>query len=127
MKNKIAKMDIPTLIMKYLLNRDLEGATDFTSESWTDSNSCATYETEPTDFTSESSTPSNSCTTCETEPTAFTSESSTPSNSCTTCETEPNQSSDTGLLIAVIVLAVIILLLVGGAGVAYLRYVRSVF
>jgi hypothetical protein len=36
-------------------------------------------------------------------------------------------STDTGLLIAVIVLAVIILLLLGSAGVAYLLYIRSVF
>jgi hypothetical protein len=66
--------------MKCLLNRGLEGATNFTSESWTASNSNATYE-----------------------------------------------SIDTGLLATVIVLAVIILLLLGGAGIVYLRYVRSVF
>jgi hypothetical protein len=42
-------------------------------------------------------------------------------------ETKPNKSTDTGLLAAVIVLAVIILLMLGGAGVAYLRYFRSVF
>jgi len=42
-------------------------------------------------------------------------------------ETEPNQSGDTSLLIAVIILAAIILVLLGGAGVAYLYYVRSVF
>lgn len=35
------------------------------------------------------------------------------------------ESSDTGLLIGVIILAVIILLLLGGAGVAYLLYARS--
>jgi hypothetical protein len=69
--------------MNCLLNRDLEGATEFTSESWTDSNSGGTY------------------------------------------ETKPNESRDTGLLVAVIVLAVIILLLLGG--VAYLSYFRSVF
>jgi hypothetical protein len=63
--------------MKCLLNRDLEGATNFTSESWS--------------------------------------------------VTELNQSSNTGLLIAVIILAVILLLLLVGAGVAYLHYVRSVF
>jgi len=71
--------------MKCLLNRVLEGATDFTSESWNSSNSCAT------------------------------------------CVTEPNQSGDTGLLIAVIILAVILFLLLVGASVVYLRYVRSVF
>jgi len=76
---------ILTLIMNCLFNRNLEEATEFTSESWTDSNSGATY------------------------------------------EIKPNQSSDTGLLVAVIVLAVIILVLLGGAGVAYLLYVRSVF
>jgi len=80
MKKKISKMDILTLIMKYLLNSGLGG--EFTSESWTASNSY---------------------------------------------ETEPNQSGDTGLLIAVIILAAIILVLLGGAGVAYLYYVRSVF
>jgi hypothetical protein len=79
--------------MNYLLNRDLEGVTEFTSESCTDSNGCVTDET----------------------------------NGCVTVETKPNESSDTGLLVAVIVLAVIILLLFVGAGVAYLRYVRSVF
>ena len=85
MKKKISKMDILSLIMKCLLNRDLGNATDFTSESWHASNSYANN------------------------------------------ETEPNQSSDTGLLIAVVVLAVIILVLLVGAGVGYLRYVRSVF
>jgi hypothetical protein len=71
--------------MNCLLNRDLEGASEFTSESWTDSNSGGTN------------------------------------------ETEPNESTDTGLLVAVIILAAIILLLFVGAGVAYLRYFRSVF
>jgi hypothetical protein len=70
-------MDLLTLIMKCLLNRILEGETDFTSESWN-------YD-------------------------------------------DKYESSDTGLLIGVIILAVIILLLLGGAGVAYLLYARSVF
>ena len=115
MKKKISKMDFLTLIMKCLLNRDLEGATDFTSESWTDSNSCTT-----------SWTDCNSCTTSWTDSNSSTT-SWTDSNSSTTYEIEPNQCSNTGLLVAVIILAVILLLLVGGAGVAYLRYVRSVF
>jgi hypothetical protein len=46
MKKKLSKMVILTLIMKCLLNRDLEGATDFTSESWNSSNSCTTNVTE---------------------------------------------------------------------------------
>jgi hypothetical protein len=37
------------------------------------------------------------------------------------------ESSDTGMLIAVIVLAVVILLLLVGVGVVYLLYNRSVF
>lgn len=76
------KMDILTLIMKYLLNRELGEA--FLSEFW-----------DP----------------CNTNQPA----------------TQAIESGDSGLLIAVIILAVIILLLFCGAGVAYVRYVRSVF
>jgi len=54
----------------------------------------------------------------------FSSESWSASN---TNVVKPDEVSDTGLLIAVIILAAIILLLLCGAGVAYLRYVRSVF
>jgi hypothetical protein len=54
--------------------------------------------------------------------TDFTSDSWTASTS-----SNNHESNDTGLLIGVIVLAVIIALLLGGAGVGYLLYIRSVF
>jgi len=80
------KMDILTLIMKYLLNSELGEA--FLSKIWI---ACNTIQ------------PTN-------QP-----------------ATQAIESGDSGLLIAVIILAVIILLLFCGAGVAYVRYVRSVF
>ena len=82
-------MDILTLIMKYLFNRDL-GET-FPSEPWTTNNTNVEE----------------------------------PNESCDSSDS--SDSSDSGLLIAVIVLAAVMLLLICGAGVAYLRYVRSVF
>jgi hypothetical protein len=49
-------MYIQTLIMKCLLNRDLEVTNDFTSESWTPGNSYATDESSP-----DESSPDESC------------------------------------------------------------------
>jgi hypothetical protein len=43
-KKKISKVDLLTLMMKFLLNRRLEGRTNFTSVSWSASSSNNKYE-----------------------------------------------------------------------------------